>query len=81
MKIVVLGADVYVGPKDLSPPVIEACMAGYRVLFLTVQKLMEKLTIAKREGNLVGEILAYGRLHLLIIDEMGYMLINKPKES
>jgi len=60
---------------------VKACMAGYRVLFLTVQKLLEELTIAKREGNLMGKILTYGRLHLLIIDEMGYMPINRDQAN
>lgn len=60
---------------------VKACMAGYRVLFLTVQKLLEELTIAKREGNLMGKILAYGRLHLLVIDEMGYMPINRDQAN
>lgn len=60
---------------------VKACMAGYRVLFLTAQKLLEELTIAKREGNLMGKILAYGRLHLLILDEMGYMPINRDQAN
>jgi DNA replication protein DnaC len=60
---------------------VKACMAGYRVLFLTVQKLLEELTIAKREGNLMGKLLAYGRLHLLIIDEMGYTPINRDQAN
>lgn len=60
---------------------VKACMAGYRVLFLTAQKLLEELTIAKREGNLLGKILAYGRLHLLVIDEMGYMPINRDQAN
>jgi len=60
---------------------VKACMAGYRVLFLTVQKLLEDLTIAKREGNLMGKILTYGRLHLLIIDEMGYTPINRDQAN
>lgn len=60
---------------------VKACMAGYRVLFLTVPKLLEELTIAKREGNLMGKILSYGRLHLLIIDEMGYTPINRDQAN
>jgi len=60
---------------------VKACMAGYRVLFLTAQKLLEELTIAKREGNLMGKILAYGRLHLLVIDEMGYMPVNRDQAN
>ncbi len=46
-------------------------------MFMTMQKLLEEMTIAKREGNLVGKILAYGRLHLLILDETGYMPISR----
>ena len=60
---------------------VKACMTGYRILFLTVQKLLEELTIAKREGNLLGKILTYGRLHLLIIDEMGYTPINRDQAN
>lgn len=60
---------------------VKACMAGYRVLFLTAQKLLEELTIAKREGNLMGKLLAYGRLHLLVIDEMGYMPISRDQAN
>jgi len=60
---------------------VKASMAGYRVLFLTVQKLLEELAIAKREGNLMGKILTYGRLHLLIIDEMGYTPINRDQAN
>jgi len=56
---------------------VKACRAGYRVLFLTMQKLLEELTIAKREGNLMGKIIAYGRLHVIILDETGYMPINR----
>ena len=49
---------------------VKACMTGYRILFLTVQKLLEELTIAKREGNLLGKILTYGRLHLLFYQRL-----------
>lgn len=60
---------------------IKACMAGYRVLFLTAQKLMEELTIAKRDGSLMEKILAYSRLNLLIIDELGYMPVSRDQAN
>lgn len=60
---------------------VKACMAGCRVLFLTAQKLLEELTIAKRDGSLMAKILAYGKLHLLIIDEMGYMPISRDQAN
>mgnify|MGYP001610502963 FL=1 len=50
---------------------IKACMARYRVVFTTAQKLIEELMLAKGEGNLMEKVMAYGRLHLLIIDELG----------
>jgi len=81
------GNAIFLGPPGVGKTHlavglgVKACMAGYRVLFLTVQKLLEELAIAKREGNLMGRILAYGRLHLLIIDEMGYMPINRDQAN
>ena len=60
---------IFLGPPGVGKPHlavglgVKACMAGYRVLFLTMQKLLEELAIAKREGNLMGKIIAYGRLH------------------
>jgi len=60
---------------------IRACMAGYRVLFLTAQKLMEELAIAKRDGSLMEKILAYSRLHLLIVDELGYMPVSRDQAN
>jgi len=81
------GNVIFLGPPGVGKTHLavglgaKACMAGYRVLFLTVQKLLEELTITKREGNLIGKILAYGRLHLLIIDEMGYTPINRDQAN
>ena len=96
MEIARLGSLAFIETKGnvifLGPPGVgkthlavglgvKACMAGYRVLFLTAQKLLEELIIAKREGNLMGKLLAYGRLHLLVIDEMGYMPISRDQAN
>lgn len=71
-----------VGKTHLSVGLgIKACMAGYRVLFLTAQRLMEELTIAKRDGSLMEKLLAYGRLHLLIVDELGYMPVSREQAN
>lgn len=56
---------------------IEACKARYRVSFSTIQKLIEELTIARKDGSFIEKILAFSRLQLLIIDELGYMPISK----
>ena len=42
---------------------------------------LEELTIAKRDGSLMGKIMAYGRLHLLIVDEMGYLPISRDQAN
>jgi DNA replication protein DnaC len=56
---------------------ILACRAGYRVNFVTTQKLLETLLLAKKDGSFAQKILAFSRLQLLIIDELGYMPISK----
>ncbi len=60
---------------------IKACKTRYRVLFTTTQKLIEDLMLAKRDGSLMEKLLAYSRLHLLIIDELGYMPITKEQAN
>lgn len=60
---------------------IKACMARYRVLFTTAQKLIEDLMLSKRDGSIMERLMAYSRLHLLIIDELGYMPITKEQAN
>lgn len=67
-----------VGKTHLSVSLgIKACLARYRVSFVSLQKLLEELSLAQIEGSLVDKLLFYSRLHLLIIDELGYMPISK----
>ena len=71
-----------VGKTHLSVALgIKACKARYRVLFTTTQKLIEDLMLAKRDGSLMEKLLAYSRLHLLIIDELGYMPVTKEQAN
>lgn len=60
---------------------IKACSAKYRVLFMSAQKLIEDLMLSLREGTLTSKLLAYSRLNLLIIDELGYMSITKEEAN
>lgn len=60
---------------------MKACMARYRVLFTTAQKLIEDLVISKRDGSIMEKLMAYSRLHLLIIDELGYMPITREQAN
>ncbi len=71
-----------VGKTHLSIGIgIKACMAQMRVLFVSAQRLLEELSIAHRDGSIAEKLLYYSRLHLLIIDELGYMPIGKEKAN
>jgi DNA replication protein DnaC len=71
-----------VGKTHLSVGLaIKACMARYRVLFTTAQKLIEDLMLSKRDGSVMEKLMAYSRLHLLIIDELGYMPITREQAN
>jgi len=60
---------------------IKACQAKYRVLFMSTQKLIEDLMLCVRDGSLARRLLYYSRLHLLVIDEIGYMPITKEQAN
>lgn len=60
---------------------IKACSAKYRVLFITVQKLIEDLMLSVKDGTITQKLLAYSRLNLLILDELGYMPITKEQAN
>jgi len=60
---------------------IKACMARYRVVFQTAQRLIEELMLAQRDGSLIDRLMSYSRLHLLIIDELGYMPITREQAN
>ncbi|BCV22147.1 IS21-like element helper ATPase IstB [Moorella sp. Hama-1] len=60
---------------------IKACMAKYRVAFITAQKLLEELFLSSKDGSLLDKLLGYSRLNLLIIDELGYMPVTKEQAN
>lgn len=60
---------------------IKACMSKYRVLFQTAESLIEELMLAKKDGSLIERLMSYSRLHLLIIDELGYMPITREQAN
>lgn len=67
-----------VGKTHLSVGLgIKACEARYRVLFTTAQKLIEELMLSEKDGSLMAKLIAYSRLELLIIDELGFLPITK----
>jgi len=60
---------------------VKACKYRYRVAFITAQKLLEDLKLSLKDGSLPQRLLMYSRLHLLIIDELGYMPISKEEAN
>jgi len=60
---------------------VKACQSKYRVLFTTAQKLIEDLMLSVRDGSITQKLLAYSRLNLLIVDELGYMPVTKEQAN
>lgn len=71
-----------VGKTHLSVGLaMKACIARYRVVFMTAQHLIEDLMLSKKDGSIVEKLMAYSRLNLLIIDELGYMPITREQAN
>jgi DNA replication protein DnaC len=49
----------------------QACIKGYKVLYLNTEKLMAKLKMAKADGSYIKEIARIERQDLLILDDFG----------
>ncbi|MCS3790030.1 DNA replication protein DnaC [Tsukamurella ocularis] len=55
----------------------EAAMAGYRVRYTLATKLVNELVEAADDKQLTKTINRYGRVDLLLIDELGYMELDR----
>ena len=81
------GNVIFLGPPGVGKThlsvglAMKACISRYRVLFMTAQKLIEELMLSKRDGSVVERLVAYSRLHLLVIDELGYMPITREQAN
>jgi len=56
---------------------IEACKVGKRVRFVTVCRLVNELSEAKKDGELQRILKRYSKYDLLIVDELGYVPISR----
>jgi len=54
-----------------------ACEAGFNVRFTTAIDMVNKLIAAQNAGRYTKELRNYARPHLLIMDELGYLAIDK----
>ncbi|MGH8274075.1 MAG: IS21-like element helper ATPase IstB [Gammaproteobacteria bacterium] len=60
---------------------VKAAEAGHRVLFLTLEELMGKLQRAQAENRLARQLQLLVYPKLLIIDEIGYLPLNREQAS
>jgi DNA replication protein DnaC len=55
----------------------QACMKGHSVLFINAIDAINDLIVAKKSGKLKHQLRKYLRPSLLILDELGYLPIDK----
>jgi DNA replication protein DnaC len=60
---------------------IKAAEAGHRVLFLTLEELIGKLKRAQSENRLARQLQQFGYPRLLVIDEIGYLPLDREDAS
>ena len=78
---------IIIGPPGVGKSMIatgiglNACRAGYRVLFTNAKELVDRLYDAMKNGMLREVLNELGKVHLLIIDELSYLKMDKERES
>jgi DNA replication protein DnaC len=56
---------------------VAACQGGYTCYFITFQNLIENLRKAEEQNRLRRKLITYNKPHVLIIDELGYLPLNR----
>lgn len=76
-NVIFLGS-VGVGKTHLATALGHAaCLSGYHVLFTTAIDVINSLSAAKAAQRLQAELKKYNKPSLLILDELGYLPIDK----
>ena len=75
---VIFMANVGLGKSHLSIALAHAaCLRGYPVLFTTAVDIINSLSAAQAQGSLKRELRKYLQPRLLVVDELGYLPIDK----
>lgn len=75
---VIFMANVGLGKSHLSITLAHtACLHGYPVLFTTAVEIINSLSAAQAQGGLKRELRKYLQPRLLVVDELGYLPIDK----
>ena len=74
----VLIGPVGVGKTHLATAIaLKACQAGHKVLYTGAVEAINDLIAAQKQGQLGPALRKYTRPHLLVLDEIGYLPIDK----
>jgi DNA replication protein DnaC len=71
-----------VGKSHLAAGIgLRACEAGKKVLFTSASELIAELSSSAGDSSLKTKLKKLSKIDLLIIDELGYLKMDKEKES
>jgi DNA replication protein DnaC len=77
-KNVILCGNVGLGKTHLASALaLKACQEGFTALFSSAVQIVNELDIARRQDRLVRQLRKFSKVDLLVIDELGYMPIDK----
>ena len=77
---------IIIGPPGVGKSMIatgiglNACNAGYKVLFVNAKELVDNLHRAMQKGILAETLYRLNKIQLLIIDELSYIKMDKERE-
>ena len=75
---VIFIGGVGLGKSHLATAIgYQACLKGHSVLFTTAIDVINAMSAAQNAGNLKNELKKYLRPELLVLDELGYLPIDK----